>query len=68
MQVIHHDIFYDDSFMFIIAKTGYGKSLIPLTITSIRRGIAVIKVSLLGLQYGLPISHLCFEVFNSHRS
>ena len=35
--------------MTISAKTGYGKSLIPLTIGSLRKGVTIIEVPLLGL-------------------
>ena len=49
IQAIHPRVSYDDTFILIIVKTGFGKSLIPLTITSICRGVAVIEVPLLGL-------------------
>ena len=50
VQSINGEIFYDDSVIYIAAKTGYGKSLIPLTIASIRKGISISMVSLLGLE------------------
>ena len=35
--------------MYIAAKTGYGKSLVPLTVASIRKGVSVTLVPLIGL-------------------
>ena len=47
IQSIHHGIFYNNLLVFISAKTGYDKSLIPLMIASICRRILVIEVPLL---------------------
>lgn len=49
LQAINKGAFYDGIVMNIIAKTAFGKSVIPSTICSLRRGIAVILVPLLGL-------------------
>jgi len=49
LQAINRGAFYDGTVMNIIAKTAFGKSVIPSTICSLRRGIAVILVPLLGL-------------------
>ena len=49
LKAIHHGLFHDGSTQYIIAKTGYGKSVIPATIASVRRGIALYLVPLLGL-------------------
>ena len=49
MQAIYAGAFYDNSFLSINAKTGYGKSLIPLAIASMRRGISIVMMPLLGL-------------------
>ena len=49
VKAIHHGLFHDGSTQYIIAKTGYGKSVIPATIASVRRGIALYMVPLLGL-------------------
>ena len=35
--------------MHVIAKTGFGKSVIPLAIASLRHGVAVVEVPLIGL-------------------
>ena len=47
VQAIHRGAFYDDSYQMIVAKTGYGKSLIPLGIAAMRRGVSIIRSSLL---------------------
>ena len=49
LQAIYAGAFYDNSFLSINAKTGYGKSLIPLAIASMRRGISIVMMPLLGL-------------------
>lgn len=49
LQCINAGAFYDNSFMSINAKTGYGKSLVALAIASMRRGVSIIQVPLLGL-------------------
>ena len=49
LQAIYAGAFYDDSFLSINAKTGYGKSLIPLAIASMRRGVSIVMMPLLGL-------------------
>ena len=49
LQAIYAGAFYADSFLSINAKTGYGKSLIPLAIASMRRGISIVMMPLLGL-------------------
>ena len=43
-QAIHRGVFYDDSFEMIISKTEYGKSLITLGITTMRRVDSIIQV------------------------
>ncbi len=48
-MAINRGVFYDNTVMHIAAKTGYGKSLILLTIGLIRKGITVIQVPLIGL-------------------
>ena len=42
-------MYYDDSFPSVTAKTGYGKSLVALGIATMRRGVTIIQVLLLGL-------------------
>ena len=49
VQTIHRGAFYDNSYMHVIAKTGFGKSVIPLAIASLRHGVAVVEVPLIGL-------------------
>jgi hypothetical protein len=49
VQAIHRGAYHDNTFMSVTAKTGYGKSLIPSGIMSIRRGVGIVKVPLLGL-------------------
>ena len=49
VKAIHHGLFNASSSQYIIAKTGYGKSVIPATIASLRRGVALYMVPLLGL-------------------
>ena len=49
LQCINAGAFYDNSFISINAKTGYGKSLVGLAIASMRRGVSIIQVPLLGL-------------------
>ena len=45
----HEGSFKDGSVMHVWAKTGSGKSAIPLTISTLRRGISLVMVPLLGL-------------------
>lgn len=49
IEVINRGAFFDDSVMYIVAGTGSGKSAIPLCISSLRRGMTVVLVPLLGL-------------------
>ena len=49
LQAIYAGAFYDNSFLSINAKTGYGKSLVALAIASMRRGVSIVQVPLLGL-------------------
>ena len=46
---INQGNFNDDTVMYLISKTGSGKSAVPLTIASLRHGITIILVPLLGL-------------------
>jgi superfamily II DNA helicase RecQ len=48
-SAVHHGTFRDDSVLSISAKTGYGKSAIPAGIGSLRRGVVLTLVPLLGL-------------------
>ena len=41
LQSINAGAFYDNSFMSINAKTGYGTSLVALAIASMRRGVSI---------------------------
>jgi len=49
VRAIHEGSFKDGSVIHVWAKTGSGKSAIPLTISTLRRGITVVLVPLLGL-------------------
>ena len=49
IQSIHRGAYYDNSFLSVTAKTGYGKSLIALGVATMRRGVTIIQVPLLGL-------------------
>jgi hypothetical protein len=49
LNAVHHGLFSAAAIIYIIAKTGYGKTCIPATINSTRGGIAVYLVPLLGL-------------------
>ncbi len=49
IQAICHGIFHDETVMYVAEKNGYGKSLIPITIASIRKGITIVLVLLIGL-------------------
>ena len=46
---INQGTFNDDTIMHLISKTGSGKSAVPLTIATLRRGVTIIMVPLLGL-------------------
>jgi hypothetical protein len=46
---VHHGAFRDDAVIDLIAKTGYGKSVVPAAIGSLRRGVVLTLVPLLGL-------------------
>ena len=46
---INQGTFDDDTIMYLISKTGSGKSAVPLTIATLRRGVTVVMVPLLGL-------------------
>ena len=48
IKAIHRGIFYDNSSMFVISKTGSGKSAISLTIASMQKGVSIIMVPLIG--------------------
>jgi len=49
VQAIFQGAMSHGSFMSITAKTGYGKSLVHLAIASMRRGVSIVMVPLLGL-------------------
>ncbi|EJK72554.1 hypothetical protein THAOC_05904, partial [Thalassiosira oceanica] len=49
VRAIHEGSFKDGRVIHVWAKTGSGKSAIPLTISSLRRGITIVLVPLLGL-------------------
>jgi len=49
VQAIYRAAFQHNAVISIAAKTGYGKSLVILAIASMRRGIAIVLVPLLGL-------------------
>ena len=49
VRACHEGSFKDGSVMHVWAKTGSGKSAIPLTISTLRRGISLVMVPLLGL-------------------
>ena len=46
---INQGNFNDDTVMYLISKTGSGKSAVPLTIATLRHGITIVLVPLLGL-------------------
>mmetsp|Transcript_11434 Transcript_11434/g.25104 ORF Transcript_11434/g.25104 Transcript_11434/m.25104 type:complete len:717 (-) Transcript_11434:43-2193(-) len=46
---INQGAFNDDTVMYLISKTGSGKSAVPLTIATLRRGVTIVLVPLLGL-------------------
>ena len=48
-EAVNYSAFYDDSFLYMIRKTADGKSLVPLTVAAIRRGVNVVLVPLIGL-------------------
>ena len=48
-EAINHCTFNDDTFLSICRGTADGKSLVPKTLTILRRGIALIMVPLVGL-------------------
>ena len=49
MEVIHHCAYNDNAVVYVNAKTAEGKSLCPLTVAAMRRGVAIILVPLIGL-------------------
>ena len=49
MEVIHHCVYNDNAVVYVNAKTAEGKSLCPLTVAAMRRGVAIILVPLIGL-------------------
>ena len=49
LEAIHHCTFNDDTCISICRGTADGKSLVPKTLTILRRGIALIMVPLVGL-------------------
>ena len=49
LEAIHHCTFNDDTCLSICRGTADGKSLVPKTLTILRRGIALILVPLVGL-------------------
>ena len=49
LEAINHCTFNDDTFISICRGTADGKSLVPQTLTILRRGIAIIMVPLVGL-------------------
>ena len=49
IEAINHLITNDDTYLILIRRTADGKSLVPLTVATIRRGIAIILVPLIGL-------------------
>ena len=49
IEAVQYSAFDDNSLLFLISKTGSGKSVIPLTVASLRQGVVVILVPLVGL-------------------
>ena len=49
IRAIHHIAFQRDQILYIVAKTGSGKSTIPLTIGAFRTGVTLSMVPLVGL-------------------
>ena len=49
IEAINHCIFENDTVFYVIRRTADGKSMVPLTVATIRHGIAVILVPLIGL-------------------
>ena len=49
IEAINHCVFDDDAVLFIVQPTANGKSLVPLTIATIRRGVTIVLVPLIGL-------------------
>ena len=47
-QAIYCGVLYNDTLEVIEAKTGYGKSLVALAISTMRRGVSIIHVPLHG--------------------
>ena len=45
----HHCSYYDDTYLVVIRQTAYGKSLIPQIVGSLRRGVCIYLVPLIGL-------------------
>jgi superfamily II DNA helicase RecQ len=46
---VHHIAFHHDQIVYIVAKTGSGKSAIPLSIGSLQTGVTLTMVPLVGL-------------------
>ena len=49
IEGIHHSAFNDDSYLFVSQPTAKGKSLIPLAVNALRRGVGINLVPLIGL-------------------
>ena len=49
IRAIHHIAFQRDQILYLVAKTGSGKSAIPLTIGSLQTGVTLSMVPLVGL-------------------
>jgi hypothetical protein len=49
VEAIHQLAFTDDNYLYLIRKTGEGKSAVPLTVAYYQRGIAIMMVPLIGL-------------------
>jgi hypothetical protein len=49
IRAIHRAAFHRDELVYIIAKTGSGKSAVPLTVGSLLTGVVITRVPLVGL-------------------
>ena len=49
IRAIHHTAFQHNQILYLLAKTGSGKSAIPLTIGSLQTGVTLSMVPLIGL-------------------
>ncbi len=49
IRAIHHVAFHRDQIVYIVAKTGSGKSAIPLSIGLLQTGVTLLMVPLIGL-------------------